>query len=52
MSFESYITFLIENFHKEKEDDQETYTRTSLSHQWFGLLPFLFKWLFSSDAKN
>lgn len=52
MSFQSYITFLIKNFHKQNNNvAEESYvTPTTYCNQWFGLIPFLFKWIVSSKS--
>lgn len=47
MSFEAYITFLIKNIYQQKGNVKENHIKqkTTLSSPWFGMLPFLFRWI-------
>lgn len=50
MSFQSYITFLIKNFSRDKQVEEKQH-QSSVSNNWFGLIPFLFKW-FTFEGKK
>lgn len=45
MNFHSYITFLIKQFNKRPRVHTNVNELETMSHKWFGILPFMWKWL-------
>lgn len=51
MSLHAYITFLMKRFYKRYDEDIPTNQLETVSNKWFGVLPFMLKWL-TIEAKK
>jgi len=45
MNVNAYVSYLIKHFNKNQPDTASGYPSVTVGSKWFGVLPFLWKWV-------